>query len=276
MPRRARWRGDCTTRSSGPDPGRQPRRQLQLRLLSYNVRFGGLGREDHLAAVIRGAKPDLVLLQEATVPAVVERLAAATGLAAWGARPGVSVAFLSRAEVARSEWRLPRPANRPFLEVVLAGSALRVFGVHLTAVHSNWTERRRVRELRGLLAAVARHQDGFHVVAGDFNTLAPGEQLDVRSLPYRLRAFIWLTGRTIRWQTLQLMLDGGYVDCHRRLDPGAPGFTFPTWNPHVRLDYVFLPAAFAERIRRCDVVRDPEQSVAAASDHLPVLAELEL
>jgi endonuclease/exonuclease/phosphatase family metal-dependent hydrolase len=39
---------------------------------------------------------------------------------------------------------------------------------------------------------------------------------------------------------------------------------------------VFLPAAFAERIRRFDVVRDPDQSVAAASDHLPVLAELEL
>jgi exodeoxyribonuclease-3 len=207
--------------------------------------------------VIRRAAPDLVLLQEATVPAVVERLAAATGLATWGARPGVSVAFLSRAEVARSEWRLPRPANRPFLELVLAGSELRVFDVHLTAVHSNWTERRRVRELRGLLAAVARHQDGCHVVAGDFNTLAPGEQLDVRSLPF-------------------LMLEGGYVDCHRRLHPDVPGFTFPTWSPHVRLDYVFLPAAFAERIRGFDVVRDPEQSVAAASDHLPVLAELEL
>lgn len=205
----------------------------------------------------------------------MERLAAATGLAAWGARPGVSVAFLSRGEVARSEWHLPHPANRPFLELGFAGSELRLFGVHLTAVHSNWTERRRVRELRGLLAAVGRHQDGFHVIAGDFNTLAPGEQLDVGRLPYRLRAFIWLTGRTIRWQTIQLMLDGGYVDCQRRLHPEEPGYTFPTWSPHVRLDYVFLPATFADRIRDFRVVNDPAPAVSAASDHLPVLAEIE-
>jgi exodeoxyribonuclease-3 len=217
-----------------------------------------------------------VLLQEATVPAVVERLATATGLSAWGARPGVSVAFLSRDEVAGSEWHLPRPANRPFLELAVAGSELRLFGVHLTAVHSNWTERRRVRELRGLLAAVARHQNGFHVIAGDFNTLAPGEQLDVRSLPYRLRAFIWLTGRTIRWQTIQLMLDGGYVDCHRRLHPDDPGFTFPTWSPHVRLDYAFLPATFADRIRDFKIVSDPANAVAAGSDHFPVLIDIDI
>ena len=135
--------------------------------------------------------------------------------------------------------------------------------------------RRLVRELRGLLAAVARRRNGFHVIAGDFNTLAPGEELDVRSLPYWLRAFVCLTGRTIRWQTIQLMLDGGYVDCHRRLHPADPGHTFPTRSPHVRLDYVFLPATFGDRIRDFRVVNDPAGAVSAGSDHLPVLAEIE-
>jgi exodeoxyribonuclease-3 len=213
-----------------------------------------------------------VVLQEATSPAVVERLSAATGLRAWGARAGHSVGFLSRVEIARHEWHLPRPAKRSFLEIVVAGGEFRIFGVHLTAIHSNWTERRRVRELRGLLAAVARYQHGFHVIAGDFNTLAPGEQLDLARLPFRLRAVLWLTGRTIRWQTIQMMLDAGYVDGYRRRHPGDPGFTFPTWDPHVRLDYAFLPSSHEDRLKEVHVVTRPA-AVALASDHLPLLVD---
>jgi len=43
-----------------------------------------------------------------------------------------------------------------------------------------------------LRRAIAAHQHGFHVLAGDFNTLAPGEQLEVGRLPRRLRPFVWL------------------------------------------------------------------------------------
>ena len=229
-----------------------------------------------LAAVVNQSAADLVVLQEATNPGVVERLAAATGMRRWSARAGHSVGFMSRVDVAHHEWHLPRPAKRPFLEIVTAGAELRVFGVHLTAVHSNWTERRRVREMRGLLAGIARHQQGFHLVAGDFNTIAPGEQLDLARLPLRLRAFIWLTGRTIRWQTIQIMLDAGYVDGYRRVNRTDPGYTFPTWNPHVRLDYVFLPGAFADRLKGSRVVSGPAEQAVSASDHHPLLAELDV
>ena len=40
----------------------------------------------------------------------------------------------------------------------------------------------------------------------------------------------------------------------------------------MRLDYVFVPAPFTERVASCDVVRHPE--AAAASDHFPVVADL--
>src|SRR4029078_11450705 len=102
---------------------------------------------------------------------------------------------------------LPPPrSGRACWEVVPAGRGLRIFGVHLSAVHSNWTERLRVRELRALLAGIARYEHRFHVLAGDLNTLAPGEKLDLRKLPYRLRALHWLTGGRIRWKTIQIML----------------------------------------------------------------------
>jgi exodeoxyribonuclease-3 len=232
-----------------------------------------VGREAAIAGVVRASDPDLVVLQEATRPDVVRRVAEAAGMASWVSHPGHSVGFMSRVPIVHHEWHRPWPSRRAFLEIVPAGDRLRVFGVHLSAVHSNWTEQRRARELRALLAAIERHQHGFHVVTGDFNTLAPGEQLPVEKLPYRLQALLWLTGGRIRWETIQIMLDAGYLDSYRVLHPDDPGFTFPSWDPHVRLDYAFVPAASAGRLKSCRVVADAG-GLREASDHLPILTEV--
>jgi endonuclease/exonuclease/phosphatase family metal-dependent hydrolase len=54
------------------------------------------------------------------------------------------------------------------------------------------------------------------------------------------------------------------------LHPDVKGYTFPTWDPHVRLDYVFLPCAFKERLIECEVITEPDKRVRAASDHCPL------
>lgn len=244
-----------------------------LKLLSYNIRYGGSGREQHLAAVIRKEAPDVVVFQEATQPRIIERLAEQTDMRFWGARPGHSLGFISRIEIAHHEWRRPPGARHPFIELVPAEINLRIFGLHLSAIHSNWTERRRVRELRALLKGIEQHQQGFHVIVGDFNTLAPGELLETRRLPARLQMLVWLSGGRIRWETIQILLDDNYVDGYRILYPLEKGFTFPTWNPHVRLDYLFLPTVFAERLKDCQVVQGYTE-VVKASDHFPLLAQL--
>ena len=64
------------------------------------------------------------------------------------------------------------------------------------------------------------------------------------------------------------VLEAGYVDAYRTLHPDLPGYTMPTWDPHVRLDYAFVPSSEAGRIVGCDVVRHAD--AVAASDHLPV------
>jgi endonuclease/exonuclease/phosphatase family metal-dependent hydrolase len=246
---------------------------VTLKLLSYNIRHGGAGRERQLASVIRECEPDLVVFQEATRPQVVERLAAETGLPNWAARAGDSVAFISRAPVESHKWHpLIRP-GRGFMEIVLAGGGARVYGVHLSAVHSNWTERRRRRELDLMLKSVAQNKEEFHVFVGDFNTLAPGEMLDARKLPPRLRALVWLSGGRVRYETVQTMLDAGYVDGYRMLHGEDAGYTFPVWDPHVRLDFAFLPARFSERVEECRVVTEGA-TVREASDHFPLLARL--
>ena len=47
---------------------------------------------------------------------------------------------------------------------------------------------------------------------------------------------------SIRWRTIEIVLNAGYADTFRRLHPGDEGLTFPVWAPHVRLDYIFAPA----------------------------------
>ena len=243
-----------------------------VRILSYNIRRGGAGREAPLASVIRTVNPDVVVLEEATRPDVVERLAHDTGMRHWSSKPGKSLAFMSRESVASFAAYRPPISRHAFLEIVPATTSWRVFGVHLSAVHAAWTERRRQFELRALLRAVAIHQPGPHILIGDFNTVAPGDMFDVRRLPRRLRALVWLSGGHIRWRTIATVLAAGYVDSFRRLHPDDLGYTLPTPDPHVRLDYAFVPGAFAEHVRSCEIVRTPD--VANASDHFPLLLEV--
>ncbi len=245
---------------------------MSLRLLSYNIRYGGSGREEALAAVVRAAAADVVVLQEATRPEVVEKVARGAGMAHWGSRPGQSLGFMSREPVAHVAWHQPRVSRHAFIEIVPAARHWRIFGVHLSAVHSAWTERHRQYELRALIGAIKEHQHGAHALVGDFNTLAPGELLDVRKLPARLRALVWLSGGRIRWRTIQTVLDAGYADAFRRLQPALVGSTFPTWDPHIRLDYLFVPGAFVDRVRQCEVLM-PDAG-RTASDHYPLFAEL--
>jgi exodeoxyribonuclease-3 len=127
-------------------------------------------------------------------------------------------------------------------------------------------------EIRALMRSIAQHQHGFHVLAGDFNTLAPGERLDLRRLPRRLRPFVWLSGGSVKWRTIKIVLDAGYADAYRLQHALAPGHTFPTWDPHLRLDYMFVPREHAGRVRACDVVTNG--SAVQGSDHFPIVADL--
>ena len=246
---------------------------MTLKLLSYNIRFGGTGREHALAETIRAVDPDLVVFQEAIYPDVIERLATETGFPFWASRRHHSIGYISKQKIAYHEWHYPAGARHSFLEIVPDNSETRVFGLHLSARFSKWDERRRTREIRALLEGIKRHQDGFHVLVGDFNTLAPGEVLEIDRMPAWIKALIWISGRKLQRETIQLMLDAGYSDGYRTLHIDK-GYTFPTWDPHVRLDYLFVPSAFRERLVKCEVIAEPRERVRAASDHCPLLGVL--
>jgi exodeoxyribonuclease-3 len=180
--------------------------------------------------------------------------------------------MIGREPLENPRWIRPRWSQHAFLDVRLSASALHLIGVHLSAVHAAWTERRRVHELRSLLSAIAGTVSPRHIILGDFNTLAPDEAFDPGRLPRRLRLLVWLSGGKIRWQTIAIMLGAGYVDCFRQVAPADQGYTFPTWEPHVRLDYAFVPQPSTAALLECTVVRDGP--VALASDHFPLLVHI--
>ena len=253
-----------------------------MRLLTYNIREGGLGRAEDIAEVIRAASPDVVALQEARDPVVVERIAGLAGFRFSGSKWSHSTGFLSNVGVLNYAWRHPPRTRHALLEVALADGFPRLFVLHLRAWFSKWSERQRARELRGLLDGIQQQlikeerAFAFHVLAGDFNALAPGERFDSSSMPTWIRGMIWLSGRDIARSTIEMMQADGYVDAWRAVyaDHAAdPGYTFPVWNPHVRLDYVFTPKEYASRFTACEVRQTPEK-VRTASDHLPLLVEI--
>jgi len=77
----------------------------------------------------------------------------------------------------------------------------------------------------------------------------------------------------VRYQTIQILLAAGYTDAFRRLHPEDLGYTFPTWDPHVRLDFVFTPTQDEGRVADCRVLTE-HPKVKEASDHFPLLAHL--
>jgi len=248
---------------------------VNLKLLSYNIRFGGRERQTQIAEVINAVAPDVVVFQEATNPRVIEYISKTCRMPFWASRPKYSIGFASRVPIAHYEWHLPPNSTHSFLEIELAENETRIFGLHLKARFSKWSEARRLNEIRALLKGIERYQSGFHVLVGDFNTLAPGEVFNLNVMPAWIRVLIWLSGRDIRRETIQNVLDAGYLDGFRTLFPDDKGYTFPVWRPHVRLDYIFVPARYSEHLKSCEVVKKPAV-VKTASDHFPLLAGLDI
>jgi endonuclease/exonuclease/phosphatase family metal-dependent hydrolase len=76
---------------------------------------------------------------------------------------------------------------------------------------------------------------------------------------------------------IRMMLEGGYTDSFRRVNPQAGGFTCPAAAPAGRIDYIFSSPALVERLETCyELTGGNGVSGSQASDHLPVAAEFGL
>jgi exodeoxyribonuclease III len=244
---------------------------VALRVVSYNIRFGGGRRVPLIGAFLSRLEPDVVVLQEATDRYAVDRLAELTRLPHVASSPGVSVAALARSPFAATTWHSPQ-GIRAFLEFRPSASDLRFIGLHLPSGMSGRGERIRIRQLEAMAPTIGPASADATVLIGDLNSVAPGDEPQVAAMPLWLRLLLRFDG-PIRTEVLDRLLNAGWVDIFRQLHPDEPGYTLPAIAPQVRLDYLLAGPPVVPRIQSCEPADDAE--FARASDHLPLVSVID-
>jgi endonuclease/exonuclease/phosphatase family metal-dependent hydrolase len=254
-----------------------------MRLISYNILDGGAGRVDLLARVIAGQNADIVALVEADDPAVVEQLAGRLSM------DFIHVPGNKKASALLSRWPICETINHAPMHKSLTKSLLEatvispagaewILGVaHLHARATEEDESIREQEIATVLQIFEPHRRANqpHLLAGDFNSNAPYQQIDPsRCKPSTRRAFIE-NGGYIPRRGIQRLLDAGYSDSLRASQPllAETAVTFTPEFPGQRVDYIFTFNIDPQRIRSARVVYD--DPARDASDHYPVWVEID-
>ena len=255
-----------------------------MRVISYNILEGGVGRADPIAEVLLARRPDVVGLVEADDAEVVARIAWRLGMdhaAAVGAK-GRTSALLTRGRIVTSTnaamvnaAMVKEGGPRSFLwaEVEVDGAAMPVGVVHLSAKASDERERRREAELDVVLDVTREPRDAGrpHLLMGDFNANSPVQRLARASLPDKSRPHWDANGGDLPRRAVAKLLEAGYVDALAAHDPeaAATAASFTTRQPGQRVDYVF-----AHGLRVVDAWVERDRLAEYASDHFPVGAEV--
>ncbi|MFJ5121156.1 endonuclease/exonuclease/phosphatase family protein [Kitasatospora sp. NPDC088548] len=248
-----------TTGSTGlPPSGPGPDGSRRVRLLSYNIRSLRDDRQA-LVRVIRACEPDLVCVQESP------RYWRPKGQAAWLARRTGLVILAGGGRIAAGPLLLGRPGTdvlavhdrllpktRGLHARGFASALVRVAGsapFTVTSCHLSLDADERLAQFELLLDQAGIAELG--VVAGDFN-----EHPDGRG-----------------WRLLAARLRDGHLAA-----PWGGTFTSVPENPYQRIDAVFTTPGI--QVLACGVPHGlpgvGEADLRAATDHLPVLAVLEL
>ncbi len=270
-----------------------------LRVLAYNLYFGGTDRVDAIHAVLAHVNADVVALTEADDEQVVAALADRLELHhVWAKGSGARhIATLSRFPIV--DWRVynkppltqavletkiiphPPPSPPPSPDVSGEGGGwgegegITFYNVHFLPYLLLPFEIRRWQAAGALLDVIRERPPGPHLILGDLNAIAPGERVLQRNNPPRMRRVMALQFNLIFRLAIPRLLRAGYVDCFRRQHPADDGFTWMPGNRTTRYDYILADARLAPALRACRVVDDVEE-VNVASDHFPLVAEFEL
>lgn len=226
----------------------RPQTDGELRVVTFNVARGLRGSPDEIAASLRAADADMLLLQETNFVRPGFREALLARLPGYAVQTGYEVTTLSRLPVLSATNHAAPGTRRTFLEtrVRWRGQEVRVLNVHLGTVLVSSVLRGdfdRVRETRDVraaqvaqLSAIAGSAEGPLLLGGDLNT-------PPRGLAYReLRRLVG-------------------PDAHDLAGRG-PGWTFPSlW---LRIDHMIARGLTSTRTQVL-----PE----AGSDHRPLLTE---
>jgi endonuclease/exonuclease/phosphatase family metal-dependent hydrolase len=253
---------------------------MLLRVVTYNIQDGGLGREAQLLEILTALRPDVVLLQEVFAASPLADWAQALGLEFVRAPSNThrQQALLSRLPIQSFTSFRPRPPiHTCLLEAALSfasGRTLHVYGLHLLAQPFIAMEFWRWWEMTVILRRSEVARSGLCLLAGDFNAVAPGDQPRVARWPRRLKLLLAAQGSLLFRRVLSQARSAGLADCFRTLHPTDSGFTLPSHAPNTRLDYLLASSQLRPFLQKCFVATEPA-AVRLASDHLPLIADFD-
>jgi endonuclease/exonuclease/phosphatase family metal-dependent hydrolase len=224
---------------------------VRLRVLVYNVRGFRQGA-DRVAGAVAEHHPDLALVQECGSRRRLRRFARGMAMEAVSPRLFPFARQIRNAALVRPPWRVVTHRLHRFDDSARfypRGALIAVIGragyrISALSVHLGLTPGERIRHAREL-TDLAVAIDEPVLIGGDLNEDAGG------------KAASWLADR--------------FWDAWIR-DGAGGGETFPSADPTARIDYLFASEQFA--ITRAVVPDTPEAR--AASDHLPLIADLDL
>jgi endonuclease/exonuclease/phosphatase family metal-dependent hydrolase len=228
---------------------------MGFRVATYNIHRcigrDGIANPQRIAGVLQALDADLVALQEVAFDPgasdnALQFLAEATGARAIAgptlleAQRRYGNAVLSRIaprEVRRNDISVPGREPRGVLHLVLETSAT---SVSVLATHLGLSIEERRRQMARIALLLEKPASEVTVLLGDFNEWRP-----------------W--GRSLR-------------DLKRRFDPAAAPPTFPSRGPLLALDRIWVRPV--HRLKSLQVFKGAQAR--AASDHLPLVADLDL
>jgi endonuclease/exonuclease/phosphatase family metal-dependent hydrolase len=251
---------------------------MSLRLMTYNILDGGVGRENYILKVIQQSQPDIVVLQEVISEEILKFLALSLCMDYYigGSNKKRKVALLSKLLVRSFTSEHPIfPVWRNFISAELEWKeqqVVRLIGVHSIAMLGLPFEVWRLWEAKYILRYIHSTSGERSLIAGDFNAIAPGERVQIQNMPSWLKWMLFFQGNRVFYFSIKEFLSAGFIDCFRFCNPTDKGFTLPPENPNARLDYVFASEGLKCHVKSAMVI-DRTEEAKLASDHLPVLVD---
>lgn len=261
--------------------------------MTYNIKNGGQddfnwNRLTSIIRIIAAEGPDILVLQELMHAGldgnrVLHRIENAVGMRAFlgTATTGQHVAvFIPRsARVTKSKTDTVN-FHHATVEVTVetTGGPLTALGTHLCP-HGGAN---RLGESQRL--ANAAKPDRFVLLMGDLNSLDPWQDHEGRVQPlpphYRARHLMPGSESAVDTRAVATLANAGFIDLFRQAPGGGRDYTAPTERgggdefSRMRVDYILATPLLAALATRC--YTSDQELCETASDHYPVLAELDL
>ncbi len=262
-----------------------------LRVMTFNVLFGGGDRFPAIERLLAASRPDLLVLQECLGWEAGDRLARAA--AAIGVPCDDAHAVLGRARPRGSGARYhvavfsrrPLGGVRTHADPRVLGHCVVQFEIatgvgKLTGLGTHFDshgEDPRLAEVRFVssLAAAGDFAGGLWFLAGDLNALSSADPYPPDFAAKLRQAGTDKYGHPPRFDAIRGLEAGGWVDTLRRRPRRPEWVTAPRDRGGVRIDYrtdfVFCSPRLADRLVGAEVV-----DAAGASDHHAVVADFDV